>query len=271
MADDLTWVMLLTRWTALAKATVALPDDAGGDRWRQAVTPIITLQAVTHALGELDELTPDERALGLDKAELLITANARALHDLWAHEPLPALVIELLDDARSALADATEGGVEWTLADEVAVFDHPAPVAAALHEAGVVDDVYLPTPGTPIFVSAPIAFARGPRGGRPSEQTIALIEAFCRGQQINASGPTHSPRLRQVYRQFDFAAGGPVRDLVAATDATLPAGQPLLVAVLLGGEPQPITLLPRAIELPGPLPVVVQTDSPGATPPDAAL
>lgn len=86
MADDLTWVMLLTRWTALAKATVALPDDAGGDRWRQAVTPIITLQAVTHALGELDELTPDERALGLDKAELLISANARALHDLWAHE-----------------------------------------------------------------------------------------------------------------------------------------------------------------------------------------
>lgn len=271
MADDLTWVMLLARWTALAKATVALPDDAAGDRWRNAITPIITLQAVTHALGELDELAPDERALGLDKAELLIQTNAQALHELWASEPLPGSVVELLDDARAALADATEGGDEWTLTDEVAIFDHPSPVAAALHDTGIHDDVYLPTPGTPMFAPAPIAFARGPRGAPPSEQTIALIEAWCHSQQLTISTPTRRPRLRQVYRQFDFAAGGPVRDLVAASDATLPAGQPLLVPVLLGGEPQPITLLPRAIELPGPLPVVFSADAPGATTPDAAL
>ena len=35
--SDLTWTALLARWIEFAKASVALPDDAEGDRWRSSV------------------------------------------------------------------------------------------------------------------------------------------------------------------------------------------------------------------------------------------
>ena len=63
------------------------------------------------------------------------------------------------------------------------------------------------------------------------------------------------PVARQVYRQFDFSKGGPVRDLVQPMDAALTPGQPLLIPAILAGEVQPIALPIPGTEHQKPLPV----------------
>ena len=104
--DDLsgvTWAVLLGHWVDFARSALALPDDAAGRRLRASVPDIIMLQAVWHALGEVDGLDPDQRALGIDRAEVLIDKHAAALHDRFGNDALPDLVAELIDDARARL------------------------------------------------------------------------------------------------------------------------------------------------------------------------
>jgi len=104
--SELTWTALLGRWIDFAKASVALPDDEEGDCWRESVPAVINLQAVTFALADLDDLSADERALALDKAEILIDENDARLAEIWAGEPMPPGLAELRDDARMALRAA---------------------------------------------------------------------------------------------------------------------------------------------------------------------
>ena len=110
MGDDpvtgLTWAVLLGRWTDFARAAVALPRDADGDRWRASVAPVIGLQAVTFALGDLDRLEPAERALGLDRAEVLIGRYSGELHEHWRGVPMHGELVRLIEDAMAALASA---------------------------------------------------------------------------------------------------------------------------------------------------------------------
>jgi len=70
------------------------------------------------------------------------------------------------------------------------------------------------------------------------------------------------PYGRQVYRQFDFARGGPVRDLVAPLNADLPPGQPLLVPIVQAGELCAVPLPPRGHLAIDPLPVEFAGDEP---------
>ncbi len=114
--QKLTWAALLGRWVEFAQAAVALPDDAQGRNWRQAVPAIIGLQAVTMALGDADQLAPDQRALGLDRAEILIDRHVRQLHGIFGRSQLHPMLEELILDAHSALRRA--GGADET--------DHPA-------------------------------------------------------------------------------------------------------------------------------------------------
>ena len=79
----LTWAALLARWVNFARSAVALPDDAQGRAWKSAVPDIIALQAVTMALGELDQLPTEERALGLDRAQVLIDRHGQNLRSLF--------------------------------------------------------------------------------------------------------------------------------------------------------------------------------------------
>lgn len=108
MADEgvNTWAGLLARWMEFARASVAFPKTAEGDRWRAAVGPIVGLQAVACALGELEGLASDERALGIDRAAVLIRQYGGVLEGLWGAEGLPAEVAGLIADARAALAAA---------------------------------------------------------------------------------------------------------------------------------------------------------------------
>ncbi len=102
----LTWTALLGKWVDFAQASLALPQDAEGKRWRQSVVPIINLQAVTFALADLELLIPADRAVARDKAAILVEKAAEDLQAIWDRSPQPELLMEILKDARLALAGA---------------------------------------------------------------------------------------------------------------------------------------------------------------------
>ncbi len=268
---DLTWPGLLAHWTALAQASLALPKDAEGQRWRDAVPAIIGLHAIAHALGELDKLTPeDDRAVAQDRASIGIQTHATTLHMLWKDDDLHDELRALIDDARTALAATREGGVEWCVVGERLVVDHPAQLVSALIGAGFKGDIYLPVPGTVLFQSSPAAFARGPMGEVPSPEVTGVIRAYLNngGDAVGGvGGHARVHAMRQVYRQFDFGKGGPVRDLVQPMNRPLPAGQSQIVPALIAGEARPVTLPIPGMAGIKPLPVVFAEDDQSATVP----
>ncbi|MEM7756000.1 MAG: hypothetical protein AAF297_10235 [Planctomycetota bacterium] len=255
--NAVTWSALLGKWTDFAKAGLALPTDGDGGRWRRCIAPAIGLQAVTYALGELDQLeSADERAAGLDRAGLLIANQAKEIHEVWSGEPLPRELTELIADARLAAELAASTGVEWTVAAPAAEFDHGGTLAATLVQSGFAGDLYLPAPGIPLFAGSVAAFARAGRGGGIDLDTEAVVSIFLGIDEGLVEPPHAKAGARQVYRQFDFASGGPVRDVIAPLAGEPLAGQPLLIAAILDGEPQPIPLPPKAGKPIDPLPVV---------------
>lgn len=258
MPEIVTWTGLLAHWTSLAQRSLALPKNAEGERWRAAVPAIVGLQAITHALGEIDTLAPGEdRAAAQDKAAVGIQHHAAELHRLWRGEPMREELTGMIDDARAALAATREGGLEWRVAGERLVVEHPAEVVGALLATGFDGDLYVPVPGAVLFKGSPAAFARGAAGSDPSAAQRELIRAYLGGAEVTK--PERVRVMRQVYRQFDFGmrgGDGVVRDLVQPMDGELPAGQAQLVAAILGGEGRPVTLpIPGMANL-GPVPVV---------------
>lgn len=101
----LTWAALLGKWTEFAKSALALPDDVEGQLLRQSVPDIITLQAVWFALQHLDELDASERALGLDRAEILIDKHTASLRHHWSNQ-LPNQLKELIAEVKRQFAVA---------------------------------------------------------------------------------------------------------------------------------------------------------------------
>ena len=106
-SEQLTWSVLLARWVDFARSARALPDDAAGRRVHDSVGDIIMLQAVWFALQHLDELDAAERALGLDRAELLIEKHAGQVEARFADAPMPTALRELIDEARAQLRVAS--------------------------------------------------------------------------------------------------------------------------------------------------------------------
>lgn len=103
--DKLTWAALLGRWVEFARAALAWPDEGEGRLLRASVADLVMLQAVTFALEHLSELDGGERALGLDRAEVLIDKHAAALAGRWGDKNLPRQMRLLIADARDQLAD----------------------------------------------------------------------------------------------------------------------------------------------------------------------
>ena len=89
-----------------ARASVALPADAGGDAWRASVPAVINLQAVTFALAEIGELPPGERAWARDKAEVLVARSVGEIETAWRGTAMSASLVEIIADARAALVGA---------------------------------------------------------------------------------------------------------------------------------------------------------------------
>ncbi len=106
--DRLTWAVLLARWTEFARSAVALPEEGEAGLVRQSVTDIITLQAVWFSLRQMDELDRAEQAVGLDRAGVLITRHAAAIHNRFGETPLPEDLRSLLDDVAEAYQSAKQ-------------------------------------------------------------------------------------------------------------------------------------------------------------------
>jgi hypothetical protein len=247
--SDLTWPALLAHWTSVAQASVALPKNAEGERWRSAVAPVIGLQAVTFALADLDRLAagaeeelPGARAAAIDKAEVIVRLHATELHGLWRGEAMPGELDAIVSDARLALGAARESGVEWTVTAESVVADHPGDVLGILVSAGFKGDLYLPVPGSILFQGSPCAFARGKSGEKPGAEVLRAVKEFL----VEVSKPTRVRRMRQVYRQFDFGTGKIRRDLVVPMNVAggggLVAGQAQLIPVIERGAVQQVNL-----------------------------
>lgn len=100
--DRLTWAVLLARWTDFARSALALPEAGEPGLVRQSVTDIITLQAVWFSLGQMDELSPAERSLGLDRAGVLIQRHCNAIESRFGQQPMPEDLQSLLDDVAEA-------------------------------------------------------------------------------------------------------------------------------------------------------------------------
>jgi malate dehydrogenase len=89
-----------------ARAAVSFPESGDGARIRRSVPPLITLHAVTHALQRIDEIEPEERALALDRAALLIGGAERDLAAAWAGLGMPESVRSFVEEAGEAHATA---------------------------------------------------------------------------------------------------------------------------------------------------------------------
>jgi hypothetical protein len=251
-----TWTTLLAGWTEFAQSAVALPDSPDSDRWRRSVAPAIALHASAMALAELTRLDPEERPLAMDRAEMTIREQAAALNAAWRAEPMPESLTGLIDDARLAWECALHEGLEWTVESDRLVAMHPADLAEKLLDAGFVGEVLVPAPGVPLFKGSVCATARERDGGPPDDEITDLIRAYLkRAEGKAAKQPAISLPVRQVYRQFDFAKGGPVRDLVAPVVGEFPPGQPLLVPVVSGGAACTVPLPPKVSAELAPLPV----------------
>jgi len=260
MADVTTWAMLLARWTEFARSAVALPADGAGGRWRESVPAIIGLQAISMALRDLDKHELDEgRSLAIDTAAVGVDRHAEALAGIWAHEPWPDELHGLLEDARSSVTDAKASGLEWCADDEQVSLEHPAELISYLVAAGFDGDLYLAAPGQVVSKCCPCAFLHDADGGLPDEPVIDAVAAFLAANGVESDDVRRGPP-RQAYRQFDFARGGPVRDMVVWMGRDPRPGQPLLVPVILGGQAQPVALPQRRGKPVDPPPLEFEAD-----------
>lgn len=253
--DNTTWAALLAGWVHYAQRAVALPDTEEGQRWKDSVAPTIALHAHAMALGEIEKLDPEERPLAMDRAELGIKEHASALNDIWRSEPMPGAIIELIEDAKHAWEVALHEGVAWIVKSERFKSFHPAELAEMLLDAGFIGEVMIATPGIEIFKGAPVAVCRENFGGQPDDDVLQMIDAFLHACDGEIDHPQIIRPICQVYRQFNFLAGGAQKDLVAPVTGDLHAGQPLLIPVVSGGASCPVPLPPKLSKPLDPVPV----------------
>jgi hypothetical protein len=218
--ETLTWTALLAKWMDFAKASLALPEDDEGDRWRASVPSVINLQAVTFALADLAQVEPADRPHARDKAEVLIRQSARALQEAWRGVPMPASLLEMADDARTALEMSVYAGAQeliWIGPGEL--------VMPAARIEGNEGTLAVMQPGTIVMPGEPVAWWCE-RDGAPLKEGLSDC----------ALAEPDVPR--QVFRQIDDG-GRIVRDVIAPLNvdpSDLPPGLPLIVPIYEQGR-----------------------------------
>ena len=215
--EALSWAALLGRWMDFARASVALPATREGDQWRESVVPMITLQAVTFAVSELEQVAPAERLLGWDRAELLSGEAAESLDDTWG-PVMPAEIADTIQAAEAAIIDVLNRMTLVLVSDQAKAWtmtclDAVEPVGAFAAAAA----------GTPIMPGTPIAWW--------SEVELDAV----RGQDL--PGTLHLLTTPvQVWRCWDEQDRF-WEDVVTDLEADRPHALPLLVPRVLEGLP----------------------------------
>jgi hypothetical protein len=235
----LTWTLLLAKWTEFARAAVALPAGDQGARWKASVPAVIGLQAVAHALGELDMVcaggqgadrpsAADDYEVGQDRAEVMIRQYVRELHEIWKGEAMPAGMAELVSDARRALEATREAGVELVSPLPRMIAPVPTGSRGATLAEGFDGEVWILKPGTVVFAGAVAAFVKTRTGRPPLAEVVRAVEAALGLKGLGGGWVRRRvPGMRQVYRQFED--GQAARDVIVAMRDELPAGFPMLV------------------------------------------
>lgn len=266
--DTTTWATLLAGWVHYAQSAVALPDTEDGKRWKESVAPTIALHAHAMALGEIEKVAIDERALAMDKSELSIKEHAAALNQIWRSEPMPEAISELIQDAKDAWEAALHEGVVWVVKSERFKSFHPAELMEMLLDAGFIGEVLISTPGVEMFKGAPVATCRENFGGEPGPDIVQMIDAFLHACDGEVDHPQIIRPVCQVYRQFNFLAGGAQQDLVASVTGDLQSGQPMLIPVVSGGASCAVPLPQRSSKPLDPVQVVWLSDDDEESPLD---
>ena len=68
---------------------------------------MITLQAITFSLSEMESVRPAERLLGWDRADLLYEESMEALDEAWGPR-MPADIVDTIEQAEQALEDVLD-------------------------------------------------------------------------------------------------------------------------------------------------------------------
>ena len=215
--DVITWTALLGHWTKFAQASLALPNDADGARWRDSVAPAITLQAITCALREIDRLDAEDRPYAIDRAEVQVRDAAAALHATWGADAVPVDLIAMHDDARDALIDAPYRGARELVWEGPGVY-----VVPDVSVDGDDGSLAVMQPGTLVAPGTPVAWWIGRDVEWLRTELDALRERAC------------GDVPHQVYRELDDD-GRIVRDIVVPVTADPRPGLPLLVPICHGG------------------------------------
>jgi len=205
-----------------ARAAVSLPEDGDGERWRRSIVPIISLHAVTMALGELELLPEVDRPFARDRAAVVVADANTALRAAWRSEPMPDSIVTLRNDAIDALETARYAGATELRWPGPGILEMPAVDAASIDPARAATDrrtLCVAAPGTPMMPGAPVAWWIG-------GEAISL--PGCIAERVDVP--------RQVYRVLD-RDGRATRDLLVPLTDELPAGMPLLVPLYEDGEP----------------------------------
>lgn len=216
---------MLSRWISLVKAgeglVLAAPGDADARRWRESIAEIVSLQAVTFALGDLSSIPEVDRPLARDRADLAVTEAAGALDRIWKGEEMPEALLEVAADARRAVELAVYAGLRWM----VAVGPDPVRMPGVdLDAAGSAGTLALMQPGTLVVPGEPLAWWT--ERALPAELE-ALLSSEPSRFELRLGPPV------QVYRELDER--GLVRGDLVASLQELPQGLPLLVPICLDG------------------------------------
>jgi hypothetical protein len=226
-----TWSALLAGWTDFARSAAALPKSGDAGLLRRSVPAIIGLQALTHAMREIDTLPSAEYAPGVDRASIGVRTLVQELHAIWRGEPMPDALAEIIADARDHLDIASSSGVEFVPVDDP--YQVPA-IDAALIERWIRDytidgELWLAPASLVLRASLPVCFLKEPSGRPPAAALLgAIADALpgCLWRRV--------PRMRQVYQTLD--AEGAVKSFVVKPMNELPVGRPLLRQVVARGR-----------------------------------
>jgi len=210
------WTALLAHAMQLAKASRAWAGSAEGERMRGSVAGLVQLHAVTIAMGQLGEVAPHHRSYARDQADVLLQRACESLREAWRGEPMPAVVLQAMSDARHAIANALYAGLRclrW-----------PGPGSLVVPGWRVGTDEVR---GTLALMEAGTIAQAG-----------EIVAWWCDREAPGCPGCVDEPLDApvQVYRRFD-AEGRFERCETVPLHESLPAGMPMLVPICVAGEP----------------------------------